>query len=105
MPRPIYADSLKEEINSLRVTITGGRLNGKKYFSEVMEEYKKSILRIIDEQPTADVVSDIFAEIETLLRRHSNGGYIEEYDDWFNYYDERLFGDIAELKKKYEVNK
>lgn len=55
MPRPIYADSLKEEINSLRVTITGGRMNGKKFFGEIMEEYKKSILRTIDEQPTADV--------------------------------------------------
>lgn len=54
--RYIDADALKEESNSLIVTIIGGRLYGKKFLSKTMEEYKKSILRIIDEQPTADVV-------------------------------------------------
>lgn len=43
--------ALKEEIESLRMTITGMR-SGKTMTIQVLEEYKKSILRIIDEQPT-----------------------------------------------------
>lgn len=43
--------ALQEEIESLTMTITGMR-NGKTMTIQVMEEYKKSILRIIDEQPT-----------------------------------------------------
>ena len=43
--------NLKEEIKSLRFTITGMR-NGKTMTKLALEEYRKSILRIIDEQPT-----------------------------------------------------
>lgn len=43
--------ALQEEIESLTMTITGMR-NGKTMTIQVLEEYKKSILRIIDEQPT-----------------------------------------------------
>ena len=43
--------ALKEEIESLRMTITGMR-RGKTITIQALEEYKKSILRIIDEQPT-----------------------------------------------------
>lgn len=43
--------NLKEEIESLRFTITGMR-NGKTMTNLALEEYGKSILRIIDEQPT-----------------------------------------------------
>ena len=39
--------NLKEEIESLRMTITGMRST-----TQALGEYKKSILRIIDEQPT-----------------------------------------------------
>ena len=42
---------LKEEIKSLRFTINGMR-NGKTMTNLALEEYRKSILRIIDEQPT-----------------------------------------------------
>ncbi len=42
--------SLKKEIESLRMTITGMR-SGKTMTAQALEEYKKSILRIIDEQP------------------------------------------------------
>ena len=66
--RYIDAEELAEEINSLHVTITGGRLNGKAFFREIMEEYKKSILRIIDEQPTADVVPK--SEAENLIKEN-----------------------------------
>lgn len=43
--------ALKEEIESLRMTITGMR-SGKTITIRALEEYKKSILRIIDEQLT-----------------------------------------------------
>ena len=43
----IDRENLKEEIESLRMTITGMRST-----AQALEEYKKSILRIIDEQPT-----------------------------------------------------
>lgn len=43
--------NLKEEIKSLRFTITGMR-NGKTMTKLALEEYRKIILKIIDEQPT-----------------------------------------------------
>lgn len=43
----IDRENLKEEIESLRMTITGMRST-----AQALEEYKKSILRIINEQPT-----------------------------------------------------
>lgn len=43
--------NLKEEIKSLRFTINGMR-NGKTMTNLALEEYRKSILKIIDEQPT-----------------------------------------------------
>ena len=43
--------NLKEEIESLRIKIIGMR-SGKTMAAQALEEYKKSILRIIDEQPT-----------------------------------------------------
>lgn len=51
--RLIDADVLKEELSSLSVTITGLRA-GKGVLSGFMEEYRKSILRIIDEQATIE---------------------------------------------------
>ena len=43
--------NLKEEIKSLRFTITGMR-NGRTMTKLALEEYRKTILKIIDEQPT-----------------------------------------------------
>ena len=43
----IDRENLKEEIENLRMTITGMRRT-----TQALREYKKSILRIIDEQPT-----------------------------------------------------
>lgn len=42
---------LQEEIENFRMTMTGMR-SGKTMTIQALEEYKKSILRIIDEQPT-----------------------------------------------------
>lgn len=47
----IDRQNLKEEIASLRMKIIGMR-SGKTMTAQALEEYKKSILRIIDEQPT-----------------------------------------------------
>ena len=55
MPRYIDADALVEELKSLHVSVTGIRV-GKGCLSEIIMEYKKSTLRIVDEQQTADVV-------------------------------------------------
>lgn len=53
--RMIEANTLREEISSLRVTVTGLRA-GKGVLNDVMNQYRESVLRIIDEQPTADAV-------------------------------------------------
>ncbi len=45
--------ALSEELSSLRITITGLRA-GKGVLHEFMTEYRKSVLRIVDEAPTID---------------------------------------------------
>ena len=57
--------ALKEEIESLIMTITGMR-SGKTMTILALEEYKKSILRIIDEQPTV-YVNDGWIPVEERL--------------------------------------
>ena len=49
--RPIDANVLSEEISSLRVAVTGMRA-GKGILAKMMQEYRESVLRIIDEQNT-----------------------------------------------------
>lgn len=50
--RLIDADLLTEEIESLRCTLTGLRA-GKGVLARAADEYRKSILQIISDQPTA----------------------------------------------------
>lgn len=50
--RLIDADTLTEEIKSLRCTLTGLRA-GKGVLAHAVNEYRKSILQIIQDQPTA----------------------------------------------------
>ena len=64
----ISRSALIEEIESLTMQITGLR-SGKGVLSECMKEYKKSILRIIDEQPTAYNVEKVMAELEERKNR------------------------------------
>lgn len=59
--RPIDGDSLKEEILNLTITITGIRA-GKGVLVEFMREYRKTILRTIDEQPTIEVEPVVHGE-------------------------------------------
>ena len=51
MAELIDKKTLREEIESLTVHVTGLRA-GKGVLSKFMDEYRKSVLRIIDEQPT-----------------------------------------------------
>ena len=51
----IDANALMEELSSLTMTITGLR-DGKGVLAEFMNEYRNSVLRIVDEAPTVDAV-------------------------------------------------
>ena len=53
--RPIDANALREEISSLTMVITGLRC-GKGVLREYEKEYKKSVLKVVDEAPTVDAV-------------------------------------------------
>lgn len=55
MARLIDANALMEELSTLTMTITGLRA-GKGVLREFMLEYRKSVLRIVDEAPTVDAV-------------------------------------------------
>ena len=63
MARYIDADKLTEELKLLEMFITGMQC-GKTQLTEAVAEYKKSALRLIDEQQTADVVPK--SEVERL---------------------------------------
>lgn len=67
----ISRSALMEEIESLRVTVTGLRA-GKGILREFMEQYKASVLKIIDEAPTAydvdKVVEQLKANSKTMMQ-------------------------------------
>lgn len=65
MGRLIYADALIEEIKSLQVFVTGLRA-GKGILNEYAKQYRESLLRIVDEQPTAYNVDAVVAELNEL---------------------------------------
>lgn len=67
--RLIDADALLQEIEGLSVHITGLR-SGKGALSNFMNEYRKTVLRIIDEQPTA---FDTEKVVEQLMIIHDEG--------------------------------
>ncbi|MFR8621661.1 hypothetical protein [[Ruminococcus] torques] len=87
--------TLKEEVESFRITITGMR-NGKTMTAQVLEEYKKSILRIIDEQPTI-YANDGWIPVEDRLP--------EETDSIFKKFkDTNKWSNAMWEKKSEEVN-
>lgn len=66
----ISRSAVKEEIESLQMIVTGLRA-GKGVLLEFMKQYKESVLRIIDEQPTAynmDKVVEEVSNISSLVR-------------------------------------
>ena len=76
MGRLIDADALIEEIKSLQVTVTGLRA-GKGILNEYAKLYRESLLRIIDEQPTAYDVEKVVAEVKDYYDLVS-GCYLKE---------------------------
>ena len=53
--RLIDANTAHEELSTLAVMVTGLRA-GKGVLNEYMKQYRESVLRVIDEQPTVDAV-------------------------------------------------
>ena len=64
--RLIDADRLEEEIKSLRCTLTGLRAE-KGVLAYAADEYRKSILQIIDDQPTAFDKEKVIEELREEL--------------------------------------
>lgn len=62
----ISRKALMEEINSLRISITGLRA-GKCVLANFLKEYKKSILKCIDEAPTAYDTDEICEKIDNTI--------------------------------------
>ena len=56
MKEYVERESLQDEIRGLSMSIIGLRC-GKGVLNEYMKQYREGILRIVDEQPTADVIS------------------------------------------------
>lgn len=69
--RLIDADRLEEEINSLRCTLTGLRA-GKGVLARAADEYRKTILQIIDDQPTAFDKEKVIEEISNVPHGYYN---------------------------------
>ena len=57
----ISRSALAEEVKSLRVTVTGLR-GGKCIQNEYLEQYKDTLLRVIEEQPTIEAVPVVHGE-------------------------------------------
>lgn len=67
----ISRSKLREEAESLRVTITGLR-SGKGILADYMKQYRESFLRMIDEQP----------EVEAAEVVHGRWENTDGYDEW-----------------------
>lgn len=65
--RLIDADMLMKEIRNFRCSITGLRA-GKGVLAHAADEYRKSILQIIDDQPTAFDKEKVIEEIKDESR-------------------------------------
>lgn len=72
--RLIDADALLEEIKSIQVVVTGLR-TGKGFLNECMNNYRESVLRAIDEQPTSYDPDKVVSEI-----RRDSGNWYRDID-------------------------
>ena len=63
----ISRSRLTEEIRGLRVTVTGLRA-GKGILSEFEKQYRESILKVIDNQPTAYDVDKVVERLEEEVK-------------------------------------
>lgn len=78
--------NLKEEIESLRIKIIGMR-SGKTMAAQALEEYKKSILRIIDEQPTVHANDNWIPVSERLPEPDKMVVVTVHCSEWISDYD------------------
>lgn len=73
MEELIKKGALSEEIESLTVHVTGLRA-GKGVLSKFMTEYRKSVLRVIDEQPTtteAEIRAKAISDTIEAVKEHT----------------------------------
>lgn len=107
--RLIDADTLIEEIKSLSVHVTGLRA-GRGVLREFMDEYRKSVLRVIEEQPTAydpDRIAEkleeereySYADFTEYVKEHSPC-LDDEYDDLFHRGLERAIRIVKDAGKE-----
>ena len=78
----ISRKALLEEIRSFRCSITGLRA-GKGVLASAVDEYRKSILQIIEDQPTAFDKEKVINEIRSGVMA-ANDEYIETCDEYYH---------------------
>ncbi len=93
------ANALSEEISSLSMFMTGIRF-GQGVLSEYIKEYRKSVLKIVDEAPTVDAVEVVrckdckYWDEDRRCNGRKNGLVMEyTWDDDFCSYGERREGE------------
>lgn len=87
---------LMEEIDSLHINITGLRA-GKGVLQKCMEEYKKSVLKCIEEAPTAYDLDAVCMQLEEKKSEILNAIYAKVYDMYIN---ENVSQDVKRLREK-----
>ena len=78
--RLIDANALKEKISSLAITVTGIRA-GKDILRDILLEYRLTVLRMIEEQPTVDAVEVVRCKDclhSRELNKYENQLYLDE---------------------------
>lgn len=95
--RLIDADLLTEEIESLRCTLTGLRA-GKGVLARAADEYRKSILQIISDQPTAFDKERVIEE----LKKHADIAFEVEdaYGSQVAYGEYMAYEQAADIVRK-----
>lgn len=78
----ISRKALIEEIRNFRCSITGLRA-GKGVLARAADEYRKSILQIIDDQPTALNKENVIREIRVGVMA-ANDEYISTCDEYYH---------------------
>lgn len=79
----ISRKTVMEEISSLRIGITG-LMPGEEIYNQWMEEYRKSILRILDEAPIAYDVDKVVEQLKDKIEITWNHDYLGGRKDAFN---------------------
>lgn len=104
----ISRKALMEEIQSFRCSITGLRA-GKGVLAHAADEYRKSILQIIEDQPTAFNKEKVIEELESWEKASYNAGIQSNYAGLDNkastYYQEsRAYHRALEIVEKGGLN-